>query len=206
MQQPLAGVVPTDFFVWVNPNDFMVRHNAGLVGSFSGGPLDQSSDGPESLLFIQNPNPRPSALSPFHLGVVSYYLVEHWLEQYRWANCRVLPSRLHALFLLPTRIEAERYASIHPEHVRERVLKRVRSVGGWKTSKHDASWIDFLRLRHSKDQETIDFCTQRYWDGARAEDAKFISCGTPWKAESATEVLFYGRVDFVNRDLKRSDE
>jgi hypothetical protein len=34
-----AGDKERDFFVWVDPSDDLVRHNAGLIGTFTGGPI-----------------------------------------------------------------------------------------------------------------------------------------------------------------------
>ncbi len=58
-----------EFFVWVNPKEFLVQHNLGLVGSFSGGPLRAGEDTPAHLQFIRNEN-ASGTVTPFHSGVL----------------------------------------------------------------------------------------------------------------------------------------
>lgn len=200
-QDSIMSSEPRDFFVWVNPSDFLVQHNAGVVGSFTGGPIVEAPGGPAGLLYIANPNPPAISVSPFHLGVVNWYRVEYNLENHRNFEFKNYPSRFHALFLLPHRAEAERYRDTHPEHVKGRILKRVQSFGQYAFSVHDASWIDFLREAHSMDDETIAACNRAYWSGKQTKDCQLISKGQPWQGISVMEILFYGRVDFVNREM-----
>jgi hypothetical protein len=192
-----------EFFVWVSPALFLIQNNLGLVGSFTGGPIIPGIDGPEGLLFVPNPNPkaRQCSISPFHLGVIREYHVEYELEVVRYRDFRALPSRLHALYLLESREAAERYGDAHPDHVQGRILKRAETNGPYTYSIHDSAWIRFLRLPSSKDQETMESCAHGYWSGARITEGKFTSMGKPWTAPSVLEVLFYGRVDFPNRQL-----
>ena len=192
-----------DFYVWVNPNDFMIQHNLGLVGSFCGGPIIPGIDGPEGLLYIPNPNPkaRECSVSPFHLGLIRDYQVEYNLESLRYHSFRHLPSRLQALFLLDSREDANRYRDAHPDHVMGRILKRAETRGQYTYSIHDSAWIRFLRLPHSKDETTINQCGNGYWSGAPITAGEFTSMGKPWTTSSVMEVLFYGQVAFPNKQL-----
>ena len=193
-----------DFFVWVDPADWMVKHHVSLVGSFQGGPaLPGRIDGPQGLPFIANPNAQAvgQSLSPFHSNVIRNYRVEWNLELVRFQEFKELPCRLHALFLLDTREDAERYRQIHPSHVQGRILKRGRSEGPFKYSIHNSAWIDFMRLDHSMDNETILSIDRAYWRGIRADNCELTSMGKPWHALSCPEVLFYGRLRFPNQSL-----
>jgi hypothetical protein len=104
--------------------------------------------------------------------------------------------------LLQDRTEAESYRETHAEHVKDRILKRVQSLGRYTFSIHDASWIDFLRKPHlMMDDDTIADCNRAYWTGAQTKNCSLISRGQPWQGSSVMEVLFYGRVDFANREM-----
>jgi hypothetical protein len=200
-QNLVTSTDPRDFFVWVNPDDVLVQCNVG-VGSFIGGPICEAPSGPPGLLYIANPNPPQISLSPFHLGVMNWYRVEYNLENHRNFEFKMYPSRFHALFLLQDRAEAQRYRDTHTEHVKGRILKRVKSFGPYTFSIHDASWIKFLREPHlSMNDETIADCNRDYWSGAQTKNCSLISRGQPWHGSSVMEVLFYGRVDFLNREM-----
>lgn len=178
----------------------------GLVGSFSGGPVPGLGGGsPEYLQFVQNPLAKPSAISSFHSNVIRNYRTEYNLELFRHAKFTQYPSRLWALYLLGSKNDAYAYRAAHPDHTRNRVLKRCVTVGAYSYSTHDAAWIDFLRLHHSIDEETFSRCAHEYWSGGRADAGEFMSRGKPWTAQSATEVLLYGRVDFPNKNPSISD-
>lgn len=198
------GAEERDLYVWVDPLDDLVRHNAGLIGTFVAGPIggldDERSD---NRIFIPNPD-FSGHISPFQLGLVRSYIVEFHLELARRARFSDYPSRLDAAFLLPTAEAAVQYARSHCDHVRGRRLKRVRTVGRYKLSVHDPSWIDFARLPHSLDEATWDEIGEAYWTGV-STPTELQSMGRPWSAESGVEVLYYGRVDFTNRDLASDD-
>jgi hypothetical protein len=192
----------------VNPNDWRVQHNMGLVGAFVGGPISGLGGGsPEYLQFIHNPNARPSTISPFHSNVISQYAVEYNMELARYAdvNFRECPSRLWALFLFAGTDDANAYAIARPDHVNGRNLKRCVTKGAYRYSIHDAAWIDFLRIGHSVDQDTYSHCAHGYWSGARANEGEFMSMGKRWIPQSVSEVLFYGTVEFPNKDPSISD-
>lgn len=199
-----SGTEQREFFVWVNPNDDIVQINVGLTGSFFGGPIGGAEASPHSLLFVHNSNPAPSNMTPFHNNLIHNYIVEYNLERQRHAHPKFksYPSRFWALFLLDSISDASAYKNAHPDHVRDRILMRCVTNGPYLYSKHDAAWIDFLRLRHHLPNETLNNISDSYWDGERADTDGFalISKGTRWMPESVWEVLFYGRVDFPSND------
>ena len=84
-------------------------------------------------------------------------------------------------------------------------MKRGVTSGLYCYSLHDAAWIDFLRLDHSLDADTLNFCWRGYWSGQRADSHSFQSFGKAWMPSTVMEALLYGRVDFPNKDLSKSD-
>lgn len=193
--------IPRDFFVWIDPLNIIVRNNACLVGSFTGGPPLPAPDGVQGLPFIENPKYPVNSISPFHMGLINHFSVEYNLEQHRTWKFANFPSRFHALFLLPSLEEAKKYREAHPDHVGNRILKQVRTSGPYTFSQHDASWIDFLRLPHGMEDETIADCNDAYWSGELTERCRLKSYGKVWHGESTMEILLYGRVDFLNREM-----
>jgi len=202
-----SGKEPKEFFVWVDPNDWLVQWNMD-VGSFFGG-TQLGGGSPEYLQFIANPKARPSAITPFHNNVIHLYRVEYNLETQRFGRpeFKDYPSRLWALFLLASKENALAYKMAHPEHVKGRVLKRCVTVGGYTYSVHDAAWIDFLRLKHGLDDDTLTRVAEAYWRGERTDQLgfKLSSMGKPWTPKPVTEILFYGTVNFPNKDPAVSD-
>ena len=196
---------PKEFFIWIDPQDWMVSHNIGLVGGIGQEPPPVGIT-PDDLTFVPNPNHKIGFISRFHRGITQDYGIEYDLERFRFERHASLPSRLFALFLFENRSEASRYHAIHPAHVGRRVLKRGITVGSHIYSVHDSAWIDFLRMGHSIDVDTFNYCWQGYWSGARMEDqGSFQSRGRPWKPTSIMEVLFYGRINFPNKDVSVFD-
>jgi hypothetical protein len=197
------GSDPKEFYVWVDPTDFLVRHNAGLVGVFTCGPMPGVDAGTSKLMFI--PNPKFSAhISPFQHGMIRAYLADYNLELTRAEYFPRYPSRLDACFLLQNAETAHQYEAAHPEHVKGRSLKQVVTEGTHVYSIHDAGWIDFLRGPGSKDQETLKAVGDRYWSGQPAA-GPFTFMGEETEIASVPEVLLYGSIRFVNRDLAVSD-
>lgn len=192
----VVGSGPRDFWVWVNPSNVFVRHQITVTGCFiSAGTI---GDRKSNLPFLPNPD-FSGDISPFSIGVMRDYTVEFNLEKNREHFFASYPSRLNAIFLLGSEIEASKYAERHPDHTRGRVLKRVRSCGAYCYSTHDSSWIDFLRLPHSCDDQTIHNITQSYWRGEPVEQCAPRSMGKSWQASPILETLYLGRVDFYDR-------
>ena len=197
---------PDDFFVWVSPKDWFVQRSLEEAGYFTGGPLLAPDDDPRRLLFVPNSDcPDREALTPFHLNIVKNYQIEYALDLVRWQHYRDKPSRLFALFLLPSEDEAELYRRTHADHVGGRVLKRGRAVGPHRYSTHDAGWIDFLREAPDLDDETFSRCAHAYWLGQRVGGDVALPDGTPWRGCSVREVLFYGKLGFPDTTLRSAE-
>ncbi len=194
-----------EFFVWVDPDDWMVKHNIGLVGGMTHMPPPEEDAAPEHLLFVHNPNHRQGMVSRFHVGVVKSYAVEYDLERFRFSQFPTYPSRLHSMYLFQDRVSADKYRETHLSHVANRVLKRAITSGGYVFSTHDLGWIDFLRLGHTLDVATLNLCWRAYWRGESVEDYALQSMGAPWTVAPIVEALFYGRINFPNKDLTQSD-
>lgn len=194
-----------EFFVWVDPNDWMVKNNIGLVGGLSHAPPSPENSAPEHLLFVHNPNHRQGFVSRFHVGVIKSYSVEYDLERFRYEHFRHYPSRLHAMYLFEDRQEAQRYRETHMSHVSNRILKRCVTEGPYLYSLHDLNWIDFLRIGHSIDADNLNFIWRAYWSSERVSEHRLESFGQPWTAQPIMEALFYGRVKFPSKSLEASD-
>ncbi|CAG0946910.1 hypothetical protein ANRL1_03427 [Anaerolineae bacterium] len=190
--------VPQDFWVWVNPANWLVRHQISLVGCFTS--AGNVGRGKSNLQFLPNPE-FTGDVSPFSIGVTHHYTAEYHFEVNRDYYFPDYPSRLNAIYLLRSEAEAEEYRERHMGHVGNRLLKRVCSVGPYAYSTHDSSWVDFLRLNHSCDDETIHQVTQAYWRGVNVEECELKSFGKPWTQSPIIEVLYLGRIDFYDRSL-----
>lgn len=187
-----------DFYVYVDPKDWLIRHQVGLIGSFSSSPSDPSD---ATLMFLPNPNFK-TFISPFQNNLLRSYIGEYNLELSRQRQFAHFPCRLQAIFLLDSVEEAKKYAERHPDHVGKRLLKRCTTVGPYVYSIHDSAWVNFLRIGHSMDQDTLDFVGRAYWSGEHAVNHQLMSMGKPWTEEPILEVLFLGRVDFHDKSLE----
>lgn len=191
---------PADFWVWVNPDNWLVNHQITVTGGFtSGGIIEERKS---NLMFIPNPQFRGD-ITPFQHGVMREYMAEYNLELSREASFGQYPSRLNSIYLFNSEEDAHKYGTQHKWHVGDRILKKCRSVTPCVYSIHDSSWVDFLRLTHSVDAQSIDSVGQAYWTGQRVQDCKLQSMGRPWTQDAIFEVLFIGRVEFYDRNLAR---
>lgn len=86
-------------------------------------------------------------------------------------------------------------------HVGNRILKKVHSIGSCVYSKHDSSWVDFLRLTHSVDPITIEHVSKSYWGGINVEDCQLSSMGKSWTQSPIIEILFLGRIEFYDKNI-----
>ncbi len=187
-----------DFYVWINPNNFLVRHQIEVVGSFfSGGNLEPRET---NLMFIPNPKFKGD-LTPFQFNVMQKYVTEYNLELCREAYFKDYPSRLNAIFLFHSEEEAQKYKQRHFEHVKDRILKKAKTVGSYLYSQHDSSWVDFLRLGHCIALGDTNNCCQAYWNGVNVEQCELLSVGKPWTESPIIETLFLGRIEFYDRNL-----
>ena len=82
------------------------------------------------------------------------------------------------------------------------ILKKCHSVIPCFYSVHDSSWVDFLRLTHSVDPQSIENVGNSYWSGDRVEDNQLLSMGQPWTQKPLIESLFIRRVEFYDRSLE----
>jgi hypothetical protein len=177
--------------VWINPNDFIANNNSKANQSFFSVPL-----GNENLMFIPNPNFKGGFVSPFQVNLLGNYLAEYKLELHRNSYFSTHPSRLNAIFLFDNEKDAAKYRERNLDHVGNRVLKVAKSVGNYIYSKHDSSWIDFLRLPGWKDNETIFNTCNAYWEGKQLFDCELEHFGKKWIEDPIWEILFYGTISF----------
>ncbi len=185
-----------DFFVWVDPSNWLIQHQVGLIGSFTSVP----NGAEETLMFL--PNPRfQTFISSFQNNLLRDYMTEYNLEVTRKASFPEYPFRLKAVFLFGSESEAQEYKEHNIWHVGKRILKRVKTVGTYKYSVHDSGWVDFMRIGHSMDENTIQSVTHSYWKGMFVKGAGLISMGRAWSEDPIMEVLFLGRVDFYDKKL-----
>jgi hypothetical protein len=192
------GETQQDFWVWVNPLSWLVRHQISLVGCFTS--AGSVTRGESNLPFIPNPN-FTGEVSPFSIGVTHHYTAEYNFEINREHYFPDYPSRLNAIYLLRSEAEAKEYQVRHMAHVGGRVLKKVHTVGKYVYSTHDSSWVDFLRLNHSCDDQTIHEVTQAYWRGIHVMEYELSSMGKPWGESPIIEALYLGSIDFYDREL-----
>ncbi len=68
------------------------------------------------------------------------------LEYFRQRLDHQFASRLPALLLFATRVEAVTFRSKHPARVFGKTLARARSQGAYVCCLHDSSWLDYPRL------------------------------------------------------------
>ena len=196
-QNIFAGNQERDFFVYVDPGDRFIKHQVGLVGTFTSA---FSAAPHQALMFLPNPKFK-SPITPFQNNLLRNYVAEYNLEVDRMRWFSQYPSRLHAMFLFDSDAEAKNYRARHPEHVEKRILKRVKTVGDYIYSLHDSSWINFLRLQHSVDEASINNISKSYWSGVRVEQRELMSFGERWTQNAIIDVLFLGRVDFFDKAL-----
>ncbi len=182
------------FYCWVDHEFFLADHNYKNGSFFS---LNLSSgENNDYLMFIPNPNFN-NLISPFQIRLLNSYRVEYNLELYRRQYLSNYPSRLAAVFLFETETEANKYRDRHFEHVGKRVLREVKTVNSFHYSKHDSSWIDFLRLDGTQETETIHNCSKCYWEGIAVKGCELEHFRSKWTEEPIFEILYYGRVNFI---------
>jgi hypothetical protein len=180
------------FYVWINEKDIYANHNANMVGSFV-----SISNKEDNLMFVPNKN-FSGYISPFQGNLLRSYSAEYNLEITRKQNYPQYPSRLVATFLFEHEEDAMRYKESHEFHVGSRILKMGKTVGSYLYSRHDLSWIDFLRSPLLIDKETATKMVHSYWKGESVESFQLELMEKPLSAvaKSIYEVLFVGRIDF----------
>ncbi|WP_263768745.1 hypothetical protein [Propionivibrio soli] len=142
-------------------------------------------------------NPFGTPLPDDQFTTAQNYFAEYHLEYYRQRLYTNFPSRLHALLLFATRVDAEAFRAKHPERAQGKSLIHVRSEGSYVVSFHDSSWLDYLRLPHSLDLEMLDRVSNYYWKGALVEEVRLSFRDERWNAPPVIEALFQGTLKRV---------
>lgn len=180
-----------EFFVWIDLNNFLSKHNYTFCGHFSS--FESNED---NLMFLPNPN-FSSFISPFQFGLLRAYKAEYDLETARISKFQDYNSRLSSIFLFETESDANEYSKEYNFHVGNRELKKVKTNGSYIFSRHDLTWIDFMRAAHSMSEDTINQVTEAYWTGKFTQESELKSLGQIWNKKSISEILYKGRVDFI---------
>lgn len=142
-------------------------------------------------------NPFGDSLPEDRIATVQNYFAEYHLEYFRQRLYQHFPSRLHAVVLFATRVDAETFRSKHPARVFGRTLTRARSRGTYICSFHDSSWLDYLRLPHSLSLSTLDEIATHYWKGALVEEVGLTFLNERWREAPVIEALFQGTLEVV---------
>lgn len=145
-------------------------------------------------------NPFGSLRPEDQFTTVQNYFAEYHLEYFRQRLYNHFPSRLHALLLFATRVDAETFRSKHPARVFGKQLTRARSKGAYVCSFHDSSWLDYLRLPHSLSHSTLDELVNHYWRGALVEEIGLTFMDQPWREPPVIEAIFQGTLEAVRYD------
>jgi len=155
--------------------------------------LDDDAELPGWDILVGNPFGR--SLPEDQFTTVQNYFAEYHLEYFRQRLYRQFPSRLHALLLFATRIDAETFRHKHPARVFGKALVRARSRGAYLCSFHDASWLDYLRLPHSLSLSALDEIANHYWRGALVEEVGLTFLNERWREPPVIEALFQGTLE-----------
>ncbi len=192
MDNLISSEKPRSFYVWIHTKDIYANFNANMVGSFVSG---ETKD--DNLMFLPNTN-FSGYISPFQGNLLRSYHAEYNLETMRKRIFSEYPSRLTATFLFENEQEAIRYKEIHAYHVGNRELKVGHTVGPYRYSRHDLSWIDFLRSPLLIDKNANQFITEEYWKGNSVENFKLdlMEKSLGVVGVPIYEVLYIGRIDF----------
>jgi len=193
MSNLISSDKPKSFYVWVHTKDIYANFNANMVGSFVS---VESKD--DNLMFLPNKN-FSGYMSPFQSNLLRSYLAEYNLENTRKKLFPKYPSRLTATFLFENEEEAIKYKRVHEYHVGNRELKIGKTVGAYRYSRHDLSWIDFLRSPLLVDKKITEKITNNYWKGEPVQDFKLelMEKSLGVTADPIFEILFIGRIDFA---------
>src|ERR1035437_6670485 len=174
MDRLIKDTVPLELYAWVEPG-------ADLPG-----------------WDILSGNPFGTTLPEDQFTTVQNYFAEYHLEYYRQRLFSDFPSRLHALLLFATRVDAESFRAKQPLRAQGKSLVCVRSQGAYVVSFHDSSWLDYLRLPHNLSLETLDEISNYYWKGALVEDVGVRFMNELWWEPPVIEALFQGTLETIH--------
>jgi hypothetical protein len=193
MENLFSSEEPKHFYVWINPKDVYAYYNALMMGSFF-----SVSNREDNLMFLPNQN-FSGYISPFQSNLLRGYQTEHNLELVRKNKFKEYPSRLVSTFLFENEDDAMLYKDFHDFHVSQRELKKGVTVGAYTYSRHDLSWIDFLKSPLLVDNHVKNEMHYAYWEGKSVENFKLELMEKPLSAvaQSIYEILFLGRIDFL---------
>lgn len=144
---------------------------------------------------VLSDNPFGFSLPEDSFTTVQNYFAEYHLEYYRQRLFSEFPSRLHALLLFATRVDAENFRAKHPSRVFGKHLVQAHSRGPYVVSFHDSSWLDYLRLPHSLSLSTLDEVSAHYWKGTLVEEVGLSFMDEPWQETPVIEALFQGSLE-----------
>lgn len=144
-------------------------------------------------------NPFGTSLPEDQFTTVQNYFAEYHLEYYRQRLYNSFPSRLHALLLFATRVDAENFRAKHPGRVFGKYLVCAHSKGPYVVSFHDSSWLDYLRLPHSLGLSTLDEVSNNYWKGTLVEEIGLSFMNERWCEPPVIEALFQGTLEPIHR-------
>lgn len=184
---------PREFFLWIDLKRDMISKNNYKVGSFFSIPQNENQD---NLMFLPN-DKFNGFVSPFQANLLWNYEAEYNLEIHRRRYYSNYPSRLEAIFLFDNKETAKIYQKRHSNHVLKRELKKVKSCGNYILSNHDCGWIDFLKERGMKDNQTHFNVCKSYWEGINVIDTKLTHYGKPWSVKPIIEMLYLGEINFL---------
>lgn len=140
-------------------------------------------------------NPFGQTLPEDRFTTVQNYFAEYHLEHFRQRLYRHFPSRLHAILLFATRVDAETFRAKHPARVFGKTLVCVRSSGAYICSFHDSSWLDYLRLPHSLNLSALDEIANHYWKGTLVEEIGLTFLDERWREPPVIEAVFQGTLE-----------
>lgn len=188
----ISSEEPRTFFVWVHTKDIYANFNANMVGSFVS--IKSKED---NLMFLPNKN-FGGYISPFQGNLLRSYQAEYNLELTRTQYFSQYPSRLTATFLFENESEAIKYKELHSYHVGNRELKMGTTVDHYLYSRHDLSWIDFLKSPLLTDEKIAEKIVRNYWEGKSVENFKLelMEKSLGVVADPIFEILYIGRIDF----------
>jgi hypothetical protein len=144
-------------------------------------------------------NPFGTSLPEDEFTTVQNYFAEYHLEYFRQRLYNEFPSRLHALLLFATRVDAENFRAKHPARVFGKYLTRARSTGPYVVSFHDSSWLDYLRLPQALNLATLDEISNHYWKGTLVEEIGLRFMNERWQEAPVIEALFQGKLEPIAR-------
>ena len=188
MDNLIKDTVTLEPFCWLEPGSDLPGWDI-LKGSPFGATLASPEGG--------EPTPGDQLIS------VQNYFAEYHLEYFRQRRYNHFPSRLHALLLFATRVDAENFRAKQPGRVFGKHLVCARSTGPYVVSFHDSSWLDYLRLPHSLNLSTLDEVSSYYWNGALVEEIGLPFMNERWREPPVIEALFQGTLEPVQRTQQR---